>query len=540
MPPSAPTPPCPTDLPPWLARAATQPLPLLLDEAALADVLHEDATGHALAQRLRTDPPLGLRVIAAAQRRVRSGQRITHLEHALSLLGITATQTLIRQAATLRFDPRAPGHLALAEAVATSLLAAHWAQACARVDGRGDHATVFWTTVLHGMAHWYWALAQPQPAAAWRQRVGRGERGGTLERAALGRELADWDRALACELGLADADDLPRAPVLDKAHLRRVARLAWTGTNPAAVEGELGRWLHQPTLPPLLWYLLAREAMADWHGPRALLWLRVLSVLRGWRLDDTIAFAHRHAAEASRGLTWAVWVGAPAARLLWARPPKRRLVSAPQTAAAAAEPAAPPAAATAAGSPPPAAAAPVTAPLPLEDFIAACQAQRFTTLPAFLQAFAATLRHSLGLARFALLMRTTDPGRLVCIAAHGFGAAVQPRRLQVPLAQAPLLARLMEQPGAFMRVAPAQVPTARAQLPPPLDGELPAGGLALATLTVRGRAAGVLWADAGAWGQGLDDAQYQGIKRVTLHFARELTRLLVLQQQRHGEPGAAG
>ncbi|TSE24301.1 HDOD domain protein [Tepidimonas sediminis] len=527
---------------------AAAPLPVLLDDAALQAVLDEEATGHALAARLRADPPLGLRLIAAAQRHVRGGLRITHLEHALGLLGLGRAQALVRQAAARRFDPRAPGHLAYANAVATSLLAAHWAQACARIDGRGDHATVFWTTVLHGITHWHWALAQPARAEAWRARVAAGERGETLERAWLGRALADWDRALACHLGLADADDLPLAPVLDRRHLKRAARLAWTGANPATVEGELGRWLHQPALAPLLWFLLAREAMADWHGPRTALLLRALATLRGWRLDDTIAFAHRHAAEASRGLTWAVWDGAPAARLFWARPPARRLavaaaeeVAAPATAAPmqTAAPQTPaPSAPTASA---PAGAAPASAPaapLSLDDFVEACQAQRFGTLTGFLQAFALTLRQSLGLARFALLMRTTDPGRLVCIAAHGFGAAVQPRRLQVPLAQAPLLARLMEQPGAFLRVAPGQVPTARAQLPAPLDGELPAGGVALATLTVRGRAAGILWADAGAWGQGLDDAQYQGIKRVTLHFARELTRLLVLQQRRADEAAA--
>lgn len=134
--------------------------------------------------------------------------------------------------------------------------------------------------------------------------------------------------------------------------------------------------------------------------------------------------------------------------------------------------------------------------------------------------------------RFALLMRTTDPGRLVCIAAHGFDGAIQPRRLQVELAHTPLLQRLLQQPGAFLRVRPAQVPEARAQLPPPLDSELTAGGVALAALTVRGRAAGVLWADAGPWGQALDDARYLGFKRVVLPFARELTRLLVRQQAR--------
>ena len=539
MPPAASPPPCPSVPPPWLPPAAQARLPVLLDDAALQAVLDEAATGHVLAMRLRADPPLGLQLIAAAQRHVRSGLRITHLEHALGLLGLQRAQALVRQAAAQRFNPHAPGHLAYADAVATSLLAAHWAQACARIDGRGDHASVFWTTVLHGMTHWHWALAQPARAEAWRTRVAAGERGATLERAWLGRPLADWDRALACHFGLADADDLPLAPALNWRHLKRSARLAWTGTHPATVEGELGRWLHQPTLAALLWFLLAREAMADWHSPRTALLLRVLATLRGWRLDDTIAFAHRHAAEASRGLTWAVWTGAPAARLFWARPPARRLAAeAPVPATAEPAPAQPtPAAAANPGAAPaPAPAAPAS----LDDFVAACQAQRFGTLAEFLQAFALTLRQSLGLARFALLMRTTDPGRLVCIAAHGFGAAVQPRRLQVPLAQAPLLARLMEQPGAFLRVGPAQVPTARAQLPAPLDSELPAGGVALATLTVRSRAAGILWADAGAWGQGLDDAQYQGIKRVTLHFARELTRLLVRQQQRPSGEAASG
>ncbi|TSE20983.1 hypothetical protein Talka_00646 [Tepidimonas alkaliphilus] len=527
-------------------RAEAHALPLLLDDAALAAVLDPETDGAALAAHLHRDPPLGWRLIAAAQRLLRSAQRIEHVEHAIGLLGVSRAQALIRQAAARRLDPRAPGHLAFAEAVATSLLAAHWAQACARQDRRADHASVYWRTARCGCAQWFWALAEPARAQAWLERTAAGERGAWLERRWLGAPLATWDEALACQLGWEDPDLLPRAPSCHPGLLRRAARLAWIETHPPAPDADLGRWLHQPALAPRLWFLLAREAMADWHGPRTALLLRVLATLRGWRLDDTIAFAHRHAAEASRGLTWAAWIGAPAARLFWARPPARRLAVAPQEEAATPAAAAP----TEATRPKPsselapaAPAAPATAPLlPLADFVEACQTRRFATLAEFLQAFALTLRQSLGLARFALLMRTTDPGRLVCIAAHGFGAAVQPRRLQVPLAQAPLLARLMGQPGAFLRVAPAQVPTARAQLPGPLDSELPAGGVALATLTVRGRAAGVLWADAGTWGQGLTDAQYQGIKQVTPHFARELTRLLVLQQRRASQPaeGPAG
>lgn len=530
MPPAAPNAPPPSALPPWLAGRGDPSWPVLLDETALQEALHEDATPYTLALRLRTDPPLALQLMAHAQRRLRPGQRIAHLEHALGLLGSAAAQQRIRRAAAQRFDPRRPGHLAYAEAVATSLLAAHWAQACAQIDGRGDHAAVFWRTVQHGITHWSWALRQPQAAEAWRQRVGAGERGVVLERAALGRPLSDWDAALARELGLADADDLPAAPEVTAAALRRVARLSRHTAPPASAEGQLGRWLHQPTLAPLLWFWLAREAMADWHSPRTLLLLRVLAVLRGWSLDDAITFAHRQAAAASRGLSWAMWIAAPAARLFWARPPRRRVaVPAPPAAspptAARRPPAAPP--------PDPSAAAPAAADcLSLEDFIAACQARRFEALPAFLQAFGATLRQALGLSRFALLMRTTDPTRLVCIAAHGFGGAIQPRRLQIVLAQAPLLARLLQQPGAFLRVAPAQVPAARAQLAAPLDGELPSGGVALAALTVRGRAAGVLWADGGPWAPALSDEQYLGLKRVTLHFARELTRLLVLQQRR--------
>ncbi|MFN3957549.1 MAG: hypothetical protein ACK4Q6_08545 [Tepidimonas ignava] len=535
-----PAPPAAAPLPAWLTAAHAQALPLLLDDAALRAALDDDITAQALARLLRRDPPLGLRLMAQAQRRLRPGQTVRDVEHALALLGVGAAQTLLRQASRLRFDPRQPGHLALAEAVATSVLGAHWAQACAHIDGRADHAAVFWQAVQLGRSQWHWALADPARAEACRQRVAAGERAAALQRQWLGQPLADWDAALALASGLADPDDPPFTPPVPPAMLRAAARSAWTGHDPVEPPAVLARWLRQPALAPLLWHRLACEAMADWHSPRTRLWLRVLSALRGWHLDDTTAFAHRHAAEASRGLTWAVWVGAPAARLLWARPPRRRPHQATPPASSTAVAAAP---ASATLAPRPAAAAGEPAPATAWDvagFVEACQTQRFDTVAGLLQALAATLQQALALPRFALLMRTTDPGVLACIAAHGFGAVVQPRRLQVALGSAPLLARLLNQAGAFLHVQPAQVPLARAQLPPPLDTQVPAGGLVLGALTVRGRAAGVLWADGGLGAPALTDAQYQGVKRLTVHLARELTRLLVLQQRRGVAPAAGG
>ncbi|TSE27037.1 hypothetical protein [Tepidimonas aquatica] len=57
---------------------------------------------------------------------------------------------------------------------------------------------------------------------------------------------------------------------------------------------------------------------------------------------------------------------------------------------------------------------------------------------------------------------------------------------------------------------------------------------------MRGRAAGVLWVDGGLGAPALSDAQYQGVKRLTVHLARELTRLLVLQQRRGTAPAGGG
>ncbi|TCS94016.1 hypothetical protein EDC36_12120 [Tepidimonas ignava] len=528
-----PAPPTAAPLPAWLTAAHVQALPLLLDDAALDD----DITAQALARLLRRDPPLGLRLMAQAQRRLRPGQAVRDVEHALALLGVGAAQTLLRQASRQRFDPHQPGHLALAEAVATSVLGAHWAQACAHIDGRADHAAVFWQAVQLGRSQWHWALADPARAEACRQRVAAGERAAALQRQWLGQPLAAWDAPLALASGLADPDDPPATPSVTPAMLRAAARSAWTGHDPVELPAALARWLRQPALAPLLWHRLACEAMADWHSPRTRLWLRVLSALRGWHLDDTTAFAHRHAAEASRGLSWAVWVGAPAARLLWARPPRRQPPRATPPASDPATAEARPTPSAATSAPRPAHVPPPAVAWDVERFIEACHAQRFDTVAGLLQALAATLQQALALPRFALLMRTTDPNTLACIAAHGFGGVVQPRRLQVALAGAPLLARLLNQAGAFMHVQPAQVPLARAQLPPPLDAQVPEGGLVLGTLTVRGRAAGVLWADGGLGAPALTDVQYQGVKRLTVHLARELTRLLV-QQQRRGAPSA--
>jgi hypothetical protein len=533
----------------WRKRLAQVALPVLSTPQALREALLPEASVDEVLGLIAPDLPLGLAVILEASRSMKKGRgEVRSLHHAIGMLGLDRVQGLLRSRLNLRLDAAKPGHLAMAEAVASSRLAGLLAYYQARATRRDDADFRMWVAQLMGLAAWKLPLADPRLAHALAVRTQAGERKVRVERELLGCTLAELNRALLMDIGLTEDSDLMMHAEIEPRMLARAAKCAWTGVNAPEVPMSVGRWLFLPDVGLGLVHMLAQEAMKDWFAKRTDTLLRACSALQHQRLDDMVLFTRQVAWHASHEPSLNGHVVPPLARLFWGPVPKRpRKLQAP--AAAPARPArsvAPqgntqlpvaqpkPAAVPASV---PAAAFSLQAASPARDqvlrFVADCEAHTFHDMATFTKAFIDALAQGLQLKRCALFLKTAQSPRLGCFLAAGFDDAVGARKVAIETDDDNLLARLFTHPSGYLWVDARKLASAKHQIPVTMRNQVLDGGLILATVHVLNRAVGLLWVDAGAHGAAIVEAQYQGVKMLNRHFGEEFTRLMHLQRAQH-------
>jgi hypothetical protein len=530
----------------WRKRLAQVALPVLSTPQALREALQPDASVDQVLGVIAPDLPLGLAVILEASRTMKKARgEVRSLRHAIGMLGLDRVQGLLRSRLNLRLDAEKPGHLAMAEAVASSRLAGLLAYYQARAARREDADFQMWVAQLMGLAAWKLPLSDPQLAHTLTMRTQAGERKVRVERELLGCTLAELNRALLMDLCLTEDSDMMQHAEIEPRMLARAAKCAWTGGSAPEVPKTVGRWLFLPDVTLGLMHMLAQEAMKDWFSKRTDTLLRACSALQHLRLDDTVLFSRQVAWHASHEPCLSGWVVPPLARLFWVPEPRR-----PRRLKAQAVPSVGLAAQKSHAQQPTVQPNPAAAPAPLptptaslqaqspawnqvQRFVADCEAHAFQDMASFTKAFIDALAQGLQLKRCALFLKTAQTPQLGCVLAAGFDEAVGPRKVSIDTQDDNLLARLFAHPSGFLWVDERKLATARHQIPEAMRQQVLSGGLILATVHVLDRAVGVLWIDAGVHGATIVDSQYLGVKRLNRHFGEEFTRLMHLQRTQH-------
>lgn len=543
MPPDSPgSTPWPTGLTAWREALLQVRLPLLSSDNELKRLLSPQISLREALALAENDPPLALDLISMATRESRLRDGVRSLQQALNVLGIDRLQALLRA----RISKPAPIHAKASDlarqAMATSQLAALFAQAWGRQHRAGDEDHRSWLTRLMGAARWKLPWAHPSLSAHLEARVASGERRAQVERDLLGCHLHELNAWHLQDMGLVEASDLRHAFVLPTPQVALAARLGRAGGAAPEMPIALARLLHQPTTGCALAYALALELQTGWYSPRADQWIGVASAHLSQPVEDVRQDLIQLALMASRDTRFNDGLNPAAARLIWPRAPSHRPLPVPRHAPAQAgqAPDSP------RSKPLPAAApqtplmrpSPISAPSlarpasPALSFEQRCEQAAFSDLPSFMQEALAHLHLDMGLQRCALFLKQAGTETLVGYVAHGFGVPVQARALQLSLEPGGLVTRLMQHPSATLWVRSQQVQAARTRLPPALAGWTTETGCLLGAVQVRAHAMGLWWADTAPGCPPIDDERLAQFGRMTQVFGAEFTRLLHLQRQR--------
>ncbi len=546
----------PTSQPPrglaaWREALLQVRLPLLSSEDEVRRLLSPQVSLREAQNLADADPPLALDLLSLAAREPRLREGIRSLQQALNVIGIQRTQNLLRARLSRPVGTNERAQLLSRQAMATSQLAALFAQGWGRQHRAGDEDHRSWLTRLMGMVRWKLPWAHPAVAAVIEARVAGGERRALVERELLGCDLQELNAWHLQDLGVGEASDLRHAHVLPTAQVAQAARLGWTEDAAPEIPPALARSLHLPTTGCALAYALALELQTSWYSARARQWLAVASAHLSQPMDRVRQDLLQWTLIASQDTRFNDGLNPAAARLLWPVPPaRRRLRQRPASLKSA-----PPVAPTQRQTPPPTAApAPVAsvrsappahhtgakAEPVLLNFEQRCQQTGFDNLAAFMSEALSHLHQDMGLLRCALFLKQAGSDLLVCYVAHGFDTPIQAREIQLPLTGDGVVSKLMQHPSATLWIRPQQVPAARSRLPAALAQWTTDAGCLLGTVQVRSHAMGLWWADAGSSSSPINEARLTQFGRMTQVFGAEFTRLLHLQRERKLAQSAPG
>ena len=553
----------------WRGHLYQAQIPVLSTGEARDTLLLPSATLQQVYRVLNADLPLALDAVVMAARLPRIDGEVQGLQHALNVLGTDKVQSLVRTRMKRPFDAGRPAHRACLQAIATSRLAAALVESWEWPNPGGNGEYLQWVALLLGLARWKLPLVAPEVHLQIERRARAGEHRARVERELLGCSIDELNAAVARDIGLPADAMLLRAITPDSHMLAASAACAWAASMAPELPVKVARWLRQRTTVSVLAHMLAWSATDGWYSRRTLLLMRVVSAHLNQPLDRVIAGVHQTAVRASRAPEFAGLCFTPAQQLFWPPAPPRSLRARSRPAAAdtqappaanpapaqeIARPPAHPAAApqnaapgarevvsysgfassdAATGTTPPAVpAAPgasAPAPAPDVDIVEACsqncQHGRYPDMRAFLLATGQTLEKGLGLQRCLLFLKPPRATQLNCFFAHGWGGAVEARKLSVAAGDENLLARIVSRSGGSLWVTPAKLPAARGQLPEVLKALAPEGGFLLGTLHLQDRPVGVMWADGGAASAALGEQHYAEFRHMIHHFGAEFSRL---------------
>lgn len=292
----------------WLRQL--QPLELPVNPAvrsvAVNKLLSRSGNAANVAGILLTDPALVLRLVHTANQQLApSGNALKSLAHAISLLGVPATEQLLRDAP--EYDRETFPYLdEYRRQLGISLHAAFQLRGWSRHQPHWADDDLFLATLLQRAPIWVLWHQAPESMIALQeaQLKQRGSRHDMIEKRILGCGMQPLAATLSRQWHLPTPAQTSWYPG-ERGNARQwilLSRIIPEQARPALEQfPELQRLAGSDSLAVALANRLAEEADWNWYSRRTLRLQHILAVSLCTTLPQAIALTHQQAAEASRG-----------------------------------------------------------------------------------------------------------------------------------------------------------------------------------------------------------------------------------------------
>lgn len=287
----------------WFDYCCKTPLPVTSRSVVtLARAIHKgDTDFHQLSLLVARDPALCFHLLQNAnQINNNPDTEIRTLDHAISLLGITRLEELLKELPKFKIDLKQLGHRRYLQCLSTSLHAAYQAKAWTQIKGQHKGEGLYWASLFYQCLHWQlWHCAKDQmrkrevlikkrglPAQVAEKHIF----GMPLEQLAL--KLAEhWHLPTATRKALIPSNRPSRRQLIE---LNRDNFKLYLEQN-----AELRMLIQQPEFMVFIANWLAAEACNDWYGRSTLRAQKVAANYCNMTLLDTVDKSHHLAVELS-------------------------------------------------------------------------------------------------------------------------------------------------------------------------------------------------------------------------------------------------
>lgn len=480
------------------------------------------------------DPVLSFQVLSHANKISHNPDNdVLSLPHAMALLGLDKVKPLLKNVKYIRFSPEKIAHNAFLQALNTSLHAATHAESWAEMKIQGSGEAHYWMALRLSVVYWYLALSAPKEYYAIENRVHTGESRHHVELDILGCTSQQLSRALLpyWRLTTFTTQNLNNLLNPDAKMLGKLSKCAWQSNMAPEIPKAQGIYLQTPWFASMLAHWLAMNSAVSWYSPQTLRTLKMLSAFLHRPLQEVIVLVHKTAVNFSKTHAFdGVWT--PAVQLLHPKLPKRAV---PKTILAKAEKAAPvkatpkvkkdlsvdlrkkaeikPVRAT-----PSTALAPVqtkqTLPAEVQTalfklfYLQTVKQQQVFSIHQLMDGASQVLHFDLGLTRCILFMKSRKQGAVKGIYAKGFLDNSPFASMELGADNDHLLGKLLSKPAALW-VQPHQCAKYLQDLPESLQQALEnPKEFVIATISIRGVASGILYADNQGGDKAITSAYY--------------------------------
>jgi hypothetical protein len=296
-------------------------------------------TGHELTQMLKKadcalsdlekiiaeDPVLAFQILSHANKlSTNPDNDVMSLPHAMSLMGMDKLRPVLKNIKYIHFSPLKTAHNAFLQALNTSLhaasLAASWAEK--KIPGSGEAS--YWMTLRLSSVYWYLSLASPKSYHAIEQRVQLGESRSHVEQDILGCTCQQLTQSMLpyWRLSKFTTNNLSQLLTPKPRMLGKLTRCAWiTNVAPETPKAQ-GVFMQTPGFGAVLAHSLALNSAVSWYSQQTLRTLKIVSAYLHQPLEEVIVQVHKDAIRYTRahGLP-GLW--SPAVKLLHPPLPKR-------------------------------------------------------------------------------------------------------------------------------------------------------------------------------------------------------------------------
>lgn len=271
------------------------------------------------------DPVLAFQILSHANKLNSSPDNdVSSLPHAMSLMGMDKLRPVLKNTKYIPFNPNKTAHNAFLQALHSSLHAASLARSWAEKKNPGSGEAYYWITLRLSSVYWYLSLASPKSYHAIEQRVQTGESRSHVEQDILGCTCQQLTQSMLpyWRLSQFTSDNLNRLLSPNPSMLAKLSRCAWVDSVAPETPRAQGIYMQTPWFGAVLAHSLALNSSVSWYSIQTQRTLRIVSAYLHQPLEEVIIQTHREAVCFTKAHTLSgVWM--PAIKLLHPPLPKR-------------------------------------------------------------------------------------------------------------------------------------------------------------------------------------------------------------------------